>query len=213
MIKTVADKNKTLQEVRVQAEAEAEALQSELSAALKATQERTKAQQELRDCQDSMQDLQSEVQRLNKSIADKNRSKAHFVFNALRPNITMNVHHLSDCFCDHAHGMRWIMGRHPRAAWLAAGGARTAGRKCGAQGRGATSYQGFSRQGLFLFVRRACAVDAALALPLVEGVGSHSLTTLLCPDLPRLPAYLLGGNSVFLGRYGCSKRPPRQKRE
>ncbi len=83
--KSVADKNKTLQEVRMQAEADAEALKSELTTALKATQERTKMQQELRDCHDNIQDLQAEVHRLNKSIADKNRSKLPFINSSLIP--------------------------------------------------------------------------------------------------------------------------------
>ena len=69
----------------MQAEADAEALKSELAAALKATQERTKMQQELRDCHDNIQDLQAEVQRLNKSIADKNRSTLPFVNSCLIP--------------------------------------------------------------------------------------------------------------------------------
>lgn len=69
----------------MQAEADAEALKSELAAALKATQERTKMQQELRDCHDNIQDLQAEVQRLNKGIADKNRSKLPFVNSCLIP--------------------------------------------------------------------------------------------------------------------------------
>jgi len=69
----------------VQAEADAEALKSELAAALKATQERTKMQQELRDCHDNIQDLQAEVQRLNKGIADKNRSTLPFVNSCFIP--------------------------------------------------------------------------------------------------------------------------------
>ena len=69
----------------MQAEADAEALKSELAAALKATQERTKVQQELRDCHDNIQDLQAEVHRLNKSIADKNRSKLPFINSSLIP--------------------------------------------------------------------------------------------------------------------------------
>ena len=74
--------------------------------------------------------------------------------------------------------MMWfVMSRHSRASWLAAGGTRTAGRKLRAQVRGATSCQSVCRQGLILPFHllsrsaRICRVSATFATPPYASFG------------------------------------------